>query len=614
MRNPTAAVNHQILIDIASIVGRHEIVDLLLQSTFLDPSINDNKLMEIACKNSDPNLMQVLLKYPIVSPSINNNEPFQMACILNAPDLIRRLLQDKRVNPTDLNNRALLKSTHVDVLKILWELPEIDFSFKKNKVFTNACKRGDVESVKWLLSNSTKTPHRNKVSQNTHRFLTRQSQLAVECRKPQKRLVNPTDNQNKALNIACAKGHLEIVELLLSHPSIDPSENNNRALIEAVIHKQIHIVSLLLTCVDPSVDHCSILSEYSTTNYDVDILAMLINDSRIDPNAIHFIKKEPTSGLLTAVLNLDAPAIEVYMKHPRVNVAIKDCQVVRVFIDCINKTENNNNNKLFSVFKLLVSDPRIDLSIDSDFLLLTICSKPLPQLLEILVQDSRVTCHFEGLKEAIKAKIDENIPILIFSKKINSEQMQIAFSLAIQENNLAAVKILAPNVTLGNSEMIEASIAGFESIVQYLIEFYNPEFNFEDAIYATQNWETVQLFLSLVPKEMRESMQKYVNSRNYERAPRSIAPDTPTSYSPTSPYFPTSPDVQRPFDSYAPYTPTSPVYTTQPDLKIVDPTLYYFCHKDQIPPPYGAEQPWHKVGAAVVYEGQKANITGNHIE
>lgn len=44
------------------------------------------------------------------------------------------------------------------------------------------------------------------------------------------RNIDPSENSNRSIQLACENGHLEIVKLLLSHPKVDPSAVNNRAI------------------------------------------------------------------------------------------------------------------------------------------------------------------------------------------------------------------------------------------------------------------------------------------------------------------------------------------------------------------------------------------------
>ena len=595
IRNPTAVVNHKILIDTARITGRHEVVDLLLQHAPLDPAAGESKMMEIACDNKDLLLMNILLKYPAISPSVRNNEPFLIACSLSSPHLVRKLLIDKRVCPTDLQDRALRHTTSLEILKILWEVPEIDFSVKQNEVFVNACDRGDTETVKWLLTKSVTTSYHNKVNLFFLAFvyMLLKVQLAIDSRKPldfniTRSPINPADNDNRAFIRACYLGHLEIVELLLAHPSVDPSDNNNMALDGVVKGCQTKIASLLLSRIDPSVGHCRILSVACKTN--AEILTMLLNDPRIDPNAVHYFNsKKPTTGLLTVLEYGTTEAAEIFFKHPRVNVAIKEFEVVRILARLLKELYYDNYEALF---KLIILDPRIDPSIDNDYLLRSLCTTTYSDLLTLLLQDSRVTFCYEGILEAIDARCNCNIPVL--SKRLDLKELRKAFSFALKENNLEAVQLLAPQISIGDSQILEACVTGTVPIVAYLLELI-PFSNFEDAIYVACSEEIARFLIEKAPSNMDTTLvEAFVNQKYSFMETLLLSPLL------SSPSYSPSPSRSRNISSNM----------NNQHFTSLDTSVYHFYNKEPILQPFGTAQPWHKPLVAVIYEGLTGYISG----
>ena len=87
-------------------------------------------------------------------------------------------------------------------------------------VFFNACQTGDVSAVTSLLSS-----------------------------------IDPSDDDNWAIQLASNYGHVDVVKLLLTDPHVDPSVDGNWAIRAASYNGHIKVVYLLLTDlrVDPTV-------------------------------------------------------------------------------------------------------------------------------------------------------------------------------------------------------------------------------------------------------------------------------------------------------------------------------------------------------------------------
>lgn len=66
--------------------------------------------------------------------------------------------------------------------------------------------------------------------------------------------LDPSEENNWSIKIACQYGYIDIVKLLLADKRIDPSNDNNWSIILAAQHDHIEIVKLLLNDkrVDPS--------------------------------------------------------------------------------------------------------------------------------------------------------------------------------------------------------------------------------------------------------------------------------------------------------------------------------------------------------------------------
>lgn len=67
--------------------------------------------------------------------------------------------------------------------------------------------------------------------------------------------IDPSSNENEALQIACIYGYQETVKVLLLDYRVDPTANKCNAFIKAMIYDHMEVVKILLQDgrVDPSV-------------------------------------------------------------------------------------------------------------------------------------------------------------------------------------------------------------------------------------------------------------------------------------------------------------------------------------------------------------------------
>jgi hypothetical protein len=97
--------------------------------------------------------------------------------------------------------------------------------------------------------------------------------------------VNPGDEQNKALQVACERGHIDVVNLLLSDSRVNPSDKENLAIQCASKKGHVEIVKLLLadSRVDPSDKNNEAIRFASQKGKE--IVKLLLQDKRVDPSA-----------------------------------------------------------------------------------------------------------------------------------------------------------------------------------------------------------------------------------------------------------------------------------------------------------------------------------------
>jgi ankyrin repeat protein len=83
---------------------------------------------------------------------------------------------------------------------------------------------------------------------------------------------------------ASARGHTQVVKLLLQDPRTDPTVNNGRAIVQACCNGHTGVVQLLLS--DPRVDPSTRVNDAihgACMTGSVAIVKMLLQDTRVNP-------------------------------------------------------------------------------------------------------------------------------------------------------------------------------------------------------------------------------------------------------------------------------------------------------------------------------------------
>lgn len=196
----------------------------ILNSTSIDPGLDNQFAILVACDDCNIDLVSMLMKYPTVDPSVKNNQCLIEVCAASDIDILKLLLQDPRVNPSDQNNKAI----------------------------RNCILNDDFEMFSLIYRD---------------------------------RRFNPIDEENLIFVSACAGGkfgNLKIVKTLLSDPRIDISLHDNAAFIAAVLKNGHKMVELLLTSrhCDPTVLNNFALNYALSKNFKI-LANTLKRDSRV---------------------------------------------------------------------------------------------------------------------------------------------------------------------------------------------------------------------------------------------------------------------------------------------------------------------------------------------
>ena len=161
----------------------------------------------------------------------------------------------------------------------------------KNQLLLDAIKRDDLEVVRKLLEDPR---------------------------------VDPTVNDNWAIQVASDNGHLEVVRLLLADPRVDPSADDNWAIRQASENDHLEVVRLLLADprVDPSVDDNWVIRQASE-NGQTEIVRLLLADPRVDPS------DKDNWAIRRASENGQTEVVRLLLADPRVDPSDKDNYALR---------------------------------------------------------------------------------------------------------------------------------------------------------------------------------------------------------------------------------------------------------------------------------------------
>ena len=156
---------------------------------------------------------------------------------------------------------------------------------------------------------------------------------------------DPSFDDNWAILIASASGHVEVVKVLLADGRCDPSADNNFAIGWASFHGHIDVVKLLLADQrsDPSADDYFAIRWASSQGH-VEVVKVLLADGRSDPSADDYF------ALIQASLNGHVEVVKILLADGRSDPSANNNLAIAVA----------SSQECFDVVKVLLSDPRVD--------------------------------------------------------------------------------------------------------------------------------------------------------------------------------------------------------------------------------------------------------------
>jgi ankyrin repeat protein len=163
--------------------------------------------------------------------------------------------------------------------------------------------------------------------------------------------INILEKKNKhytllsAFEYSCCFGYLEIVELLLNDSRVDPSDDNNQAIRKACCFGHYKIVELLLndSRVDPSANYNEAIRKACCYGY-FEIVKILLNDSRVDPS------DDDNQAIRKACCYGDYEIVKLLLNDSRVDPSANYNEAIRKAC-CYGH---------YKIVELLLNDSRVD--------------------------------------------------------------------------------------------------------------------------------------------------------------------------------------------------------------------------------------------------------------
>ncbi|KAI8893777.1 hypothetical protein BC833DRAFT_624557 [Globomyces pollinis-pini] len=157
--------------------------------------------------------------------------------------------------------------------------------------------------------------------------------------------IDPSTNNNLAIQTACQQGYYYLTKYLLTHPGVDPSINHNICIRYACKFGFLKILNLLLNhhLTNPAVSNNEAIRIASSRGH-FEIVKRLLLDDRVDPSDLE------NEALQNAASRGYDDIVALLLNDPRVDPSMEDHYAIR--IACLHGH--------FSVVKRLLEDRRVN--------------------------------------------------------------------------------------------------------------------------------------------------------------------------------------------------------------------------------------------------------------
>ncbi|KAJ3154582.1 hypothetical protein HDU89_007820 [Geranomyces variabilis] len=278
-------------------------------------------------------------------------------------DVAIYLLQMMRSEPSATYNLVRLLQTatvrpNMTILKMLILDYGVDPASASNEAIRVACRNGDVEFVRHLLSDSRVDPMDS----------------------------DPNELKSNALFAASTADQAKVVELLLQDPRIDPAANNNWAIYAASGHGACSAVKILM--LDPRVKLSNESLYVACDAGRRDVVDLLLQDERIDPTADHNKALRLAIGGDTRA-NDDDDVVLRLLQDPRIDPSFNNNEAV----------QNVARYRSARVMAELLKDPRVNPAANDNYAIRVARRDQREDVVTVLLADERVDPEADALSD-----------------------------------------------------------------------------------------------------------------------------------------------------------------------------------------------------------------------
>jgi len=206
----------------------------------------NNETFLKACDKKNIRDVELMLKMHNIDPSFDDNKGIKNAASLfndeKSNELVKILLKDPRITPPNylLAWECGKILPDMELFKMLFNHKKIDPSDNNNEAMKVACKMGREEIVEILLQDSRVNP-----TVGIRNAVYYGNMKLFELLYNDKR-TDPSEGKNSPIRIACMTRRIEFIEILLKDSRVDPSDCDNEALIYAIKNDNNEIALQLL--------------------------------------------------------------------------------------------------------------------------------------------------------------------------------------------------------------------------------------------------------------------------------------------------------------------------------------------------------------------------------
>lgn len=247
--DPPRPVRFGLALTAAASAGQRDAAALLLACPRVNPAARYNEPLVEACKAGHASIVHLLLSCPRVDAAARGNEALLWACFSGHLAVIELLLANRRVDPSARCCAAFIAAAargHVAVAERLLADARVDPAARKDAAFCAAAANGHVALVDMLLSRGCGAAATPGSLANALQHACAAGHVEAVQRLLSLPRVDPAARHYAALDKACKQGHVAVVDVLLADSRVEPSLAAMSALCEAVTHGRVAATAFLL--------------------------------------------------------------------------------------------------------------------------------------------------------------------------------------------------------------------------------------------------------------------------------------------------------------------------------------------------------------------------------